>query len=51
MKKWKNLLAGLVVLALLLVGCSSVGQTADGSQPEVGGQPIGEAEEIGRAHV
>lgn len=31
MKKWKNLLAGLVVLALLLVGCSSVGQTADGS--------------------
>lgn len=31
MKKWKNLLAGLVVLALLLAGCSSVGQTADGS--------------------
>ena len=51
MKKWKNLLAGLVVLALLLVGCSSVGQTADGSQPEVGGQPIGEAEGSGRLNV
>lgn len=37
MKKWKNLIAGLIVLALLMTGCSSVGQTA-GNGPEAGSE-------------
>ena len=37
MKKWKNLIAGLIVLALLMTGCSSAGQTA-GNGPEAGSE-------------
>lgn len=38
MKKWKNLLAGLVVLALFMTGCSSVGQAVDSRQAAGSGQ-------------
>ena len=63
MKKWKNLLAGLVVLALLLAGCSPVGQTADGSyaagneqtagsgQAADGSQPEADAQPIDEAEA
>ena len=41
MKKWKNLIAGLIVLALLMTGCSSAGQTA-GNGPEAGSEAAAE---------
>lgn len=41
MKKWKNLLAGLVVLALLMTGCSAVGQAAGSGQTSESSQAAG----------
>ena len=41
MKKWKNLLAGLVVLVLLMTGCSAVGQAADSGQRSESSQAAG----------